>query len=165
MGLPWRNPRRAFLRLDPIMPAIPRKHAARARARGFRSGLETKNCDHLDAHGADFEYEPFKVPFVQPAKNRTYTPDFVLRNGIVIDTKGEWTVEDRQKFKMLKEQHPDLDLRMVFQNPNAKIAKGSKTTYAAYATKIGLPFAAKLIPLDWINEPVNQRSLDAIAKL
>jgi hypothetical protein len=147
------------------MSRINRKAAAAARARGHRSGLETRNADHLDACGSDYEYEPFKLPFVQPEKHRTYTPDFVLPNGIVIDTKGLWDTADRQKFKMIKEQHPDLDIRMVFTNPLTKIAKKSQTTYGMYATKIGLPFAKSFIPKEWIDEPPNEASLKVIQQL
>jgi len=137
----------------------------RARALGYRSGLEVRNAKHLDDLGADYEYEPYRIPFVQPEQPRTYTPDYCLPNGIVIDTKGRWPTADRQKFKMLVEQHPDLDIRMVFSNPNAKIGKTSKTTYAMYATNLGMPFAKEFIPQSWVEEPVNQKSLDAISRL
>lgn len=147
------------------MPSIHRAAAARAKAAGYRSGLETRNAKRLDALNKDYEYEPFKLPFIQPVKPRTYTPDFVLPNGIIIDTKGRWVTEDRQKFKMIVEQHPDLDIRMVFSNPNSRIGKNSKTTYAIYADRLGIPYAKEFIPQAWIDEPVNQASLDAIAKL
>jgi len=147
------------------MPRIKQSAAARAKALGYRSGLEVRNAKRLDDLNADYEYEPYRIPFVQPEQPRTYTPDFCLLNGIVVDTKGRWVTSDRQKFKMLVEQHPDLDIRMVFSNPNAKIGKTSKTTYAMYATNLGLPFAKEFIPQEWIDEPVNQKSLDAIAKL
>lgn len=147
------------------MAPINRSAAARARALGYRSGLESRNAKRLDEAGTDYDYEPFKLPFTQPAKPRTYTPDFVLPNGIIIDTKGRWTTEDRQKFKMIKEQNPDLDIRMVFSNPLQKIGKKSSTTYAMVAQKIGLPWAKEFIPQEWIDEPPNQVSLDAIARL
>jgi len=147
------------------MARIKQSAAARAKAFGYRSGLEVRNAQRLDENGHDYDYEPFKLPFVQPAKPRTYLPDFVLPNGIIIDTKGRWETADRQKFKMIVEQHPALDIRMVFSNPNQRIGKASPTTYAIYATRLGLPFAKEFIPQAWIDEPVNQASLDAIAKL
>ena len=55
----------------------------------------------LRSRDIEAEYEPFRIPFVQPAKNRTYTPDFVLPNGIIIETKGRWITSDRQKFLFL----------------------------------------------------------------
>ena len=68
------------------MAPITRTAAARAKAEGYRSGLESRNAKRLDAGGFDYDYEPFKLPFVQPVKPRTYLPDFVLPNGIIIDT-------------------------------------------------------------------------------
>lgn len=154
-----------FAFVDTPMNKFNNRSYRAARAAGYRSGLETLNSDYLDGLGAEYEYEPFKLPFVQPAKNRTYTPDYVLPNGIIIDTKGEWPTADRQKFKMLKEQYPDLDIRMVFSNPNTRIGKGSKTTYALYATRLGIPYAKEYIPRSWINEPPNKASLEVIARL
>jgi hypothetical protein len=136
-----------------------------ARALGFRSGLEVKNARHLEEKGAAFEYEPYRLPYVKPERNATYTPDFVLASGIIIDTKGVWLVEDRQKFALLKAQHPDLDIRMVFTNPQQKISKGSKTSYADICNKLGIPFAKDTIPSAWLTEPANGASLAAIERL
>ena len=60
-----------------------------------------------------------------------------------IETKGRWTSTDRQKMKNILASNPDIDLRIIFQNPNQKISKGSKTTYEAYALKIGIVYVAK----------------------
>ena len=136
-----------------------------ARALGFRSGLEVKNARHLEEKGAAFEYEPYRLPYVKPERNSTFTPDFCLPNGVIIDTKGLWDSDDRAKFALVKAQHPDLDIRMVFSNPNAKISKGSKTSYADVCQKIGLPFAKDLIPTAWLQEPPNEASLAAIERL
>ena len=61
-------------------------------------------------------YETQKIPFLQPEKKRSYTPDFWLPNNIVVETKGFFTVQDRQKHIWIKEQYPKLDLRFVFSN-------------------------------------------------
>lgn len=119
---------------------------------GFRSGLEAKVSEQLDSLGVAYQYEPFKVPFMQPAKKRTYTPDFVLPNGIYIETKGRFTVADRQKHLMIRESNPHLDIRFVFTNSRNKISKGSKTTYADWCVKHGFQYADKLIPEVWIDE-------------
>ena len=55
-----------------------------------------------------------------------YTPDFLLPNGIYLECKGYWEAEDRRKIKAVKQQHPEIDLRMVFQAPFNKISKKSK---------------------------------------
>ena len=106
----------------------------------------------LCAHYADeWGYELAPIPFVEPAKNRKYTPDFWLANGIIIETKGRWTRADRLKMRMIREQHPDLDIRMLFSNARARISKTSKTTYAAYAESIGYEWAHKVVPFGWLD--------------
>ncbi len=39
---------------------------------------------------------------------------------------------------------------MVFQNPNGKIRKGSKTTYANFCDKHEILWAEKQIPKEWL---------------
>jgi hypothetical protein len=119
---------------------------------GVRSGLEDTICQELSSQGIDYKYEELKIKYTQPSKVRTYTPDILLPNGIVIEIKGRWVAADRQKIALVKAQYPDLDLRMVFSNSKAKISKTSKTTYGMYCDKIGIPFADKHIPIEWINE-------------
>lgn len=132
---------------------------------GFRSGLEDEVAAQLRKAGIAFHYEDLVIPYTKPEKRHKYTPDFYLPNGIIIETKGRWVTDDRQKLRMVREQYPDLDLRMVFNNPNARISKTSQTTYAMAASKLGIPFAAKLVPLAWLQEPVNARSLAVIETL
>lgn len=121
-----------------------------ARAKGFRSGLEDKVAIQLAEHGIVDCYETSKIPYIQPEKRRTYTPDFVLPNGIVVETKGIFSLDDRQKHLWIKDQWPNLDIRFVFSNSNAKIRKGSKTTYAMWCEKNDFQYADKLIPDTWI---------------
>lgn len=112
----------------------------------------------LDALSVVYEYEKHKIKFTQPTAARTYTPDFLLPNGIFIETKGRFESDDRKKHLWVKEQHPELDIRFVFTNPNAKINKGSPTSYADWCTKNGFQYAAKSIPISWIKEE-QRRSL------
>ena len=124
---------------------------------GYRSGLEEKVAGFLRKSRVPYEYEPLKVPFVQPAKNRRYTPDFILPNGIVIETKGRWVTSDRQKFLMLRESQPHLDIRFVFSNPRSKIGKKSKTTYAMWCDRNNFLWHGysdkEPIPKSWLEEP------------
>lgn len=139
---------------------------ARARAMGYRSGLEERTAKDLIARGCtDFEYETVRVPYEVPSRPAKYTPDFILPNGIVVETKGRWVSEDRKKIKLIKEQHPDLDLRIVFSRSLTPINKTSSTTYGMIATKLGIPYADKLIPQKWLDEPVNKESLAAIKRI
>ena len=69
-----------------------------ARRLGFRSGLEVKIADELKELSIPFIYEGMKIEWEDLAY-RMYTPDFVLPNGIIIETKGRFTVADRRKLK------------------------------------------------------------------
>ena len=114
----------------------------------YRSGLEKKVAELLGNLSIPFEYESTKVPYVLQCN---YTPDFLLPNGIYLETKGQFTSEDRRKMLAVKEAHPDLDIRMVFQAPFNKIAKRSKTTYAAWCERHGIKWAAyHSIPSEWL---------------
>ena len=114
----------------------------------FRSKLEEKVADLLVDLGVKYEYETEKVSYVI---SHQYTPDFILPNGVHLECKGYWDSADRKKIKAVKEQNPDLDLRMVFQAPYNTISKKSKTTYAKYCEKLDIPWCSFAnIPLNWL---------------
>ncbi len=119
---------------------------------GYRSGFENKVASALSEQKVKFEYEVTQIEYVKPETYHKYTVDFTLPNGILIETKGRWTLEDRKKHLLIKKQHPNLDIRFVFQNPNGKIRKGSKTTYADYCDRHEIPWADKTIPSAWLKE-------------
>ena len=58
-----------------------------ARKYGYRSGLEDQLAEFLRKHKINFVYEKVKIEWEDLAY-RTYTPDFILDNGIIIETKG-----------------------------------------------------------------------------
>ena len=122
---------------------------------GFRSGLEDNVNDMLKEHNKSFSYESEKISYIQPETKHNYTPDFVLNkmdgNKMYIETKGRWVKTDRLKFDLIFDQYPKIDIRFVFQNPNAKLYKGSKTTYAQYCDKKGWHWAKKEIPEEWLD--------------
>lgn len=123
---------------------------------GFRSGLEEKINEQLRDTGIAFSYETIKFGFIQPEKRRSYTPDFILtkKNGdmMVIETKGRFTLQDRQKMEYVQAQYPNVDIRFVFTNSRDKIRKGSKTTYGKWCENLGFKYADKYIPVEWIAE-------------
>ena len=119
---------------------------------GFRSGLEEETSKFLTDNGAKFTYEEMKIKYLQPATERQYTPDFVLENGIIIETKGRFLVADRKKHILIKRQHPHLDIRFVFSNSKQKLNKASRTTYADWCIKNGFQYADKEVPIHWIKE-------------
>ena len=129
---------------------------------GYRSGLEDKVADQLRSLSIPIIYEGTKIRYTPPLKTRTYSPDFILPNGIIIETKGRLVTADRQKHKHIKEEHPFLDIRFVFSNPNNRISKTSKTTYAKWCEDYGFQYAAKLIPREWLKERPSRSHIEAI---
>lgn len=122
---------------------------------GFRSGLEDRVSHQITEAGLELLYETDKIGYVVPARDSKYTPDFKLpkKGGFFyIETKGIWTVQDRAKHLLIQKQHPDLDIRFVFSNQNAKLYKGSPTSYASYCEKHNFRYAHKVIPEAWLTE-------------
>ena len=125
--------------------------SARGVKHGYRSGLEDRISEQLKGLGVPFEYEKFKIKY-EVNEVRTYSPDYVLPNGIIVESKGRFVAADRKKHLLVKKQHPELDIRFVFSNSKAKITKGSKTSYGDWCDKNGYIYADKLIPEEWIKE-------------
>ena len=124
-----------------------RKHNANR----YRSGLEKVVAEYLKQNKKNFRYEDLKIEW-KDLRYRTYTPDFILDNGIIVETKGIFDNEDRRKHLAVREQHPELDIRLVFSNAKAKLYKGSKTTYAMWCEKNNFLYSHRVIPPDWLEE-------------
>ena len=104
----------------------------------YKSGFEVKVAKSLHQQKVAFEYEAQKFPFVQPAKKRAYTPDFILPEvGISVECKGKLTKAERDKLLWVKEQWPELNLILLFMRARNFIRKGSKTRYSDWAEKNG----------------------------
>jgi hypothetical protein len=118
---------------------------------GYRSGLENTVLNSLKNRNCSAQYECLKIEWEDLAY-RTYTPDFLLPNGILVETKGRFTPEDRMKHLAIKKQHPELDIRFVFTNSRAKLRKGAKSSYGDWCTKNGFLYADKDVPQEWLDE-------------
>lgn len=123
---------------------------------GYRSGLEERLSKQIAEAGLPVEYETDKVHYTWPSRDSTYTPDWKLpkENGgfFYVESKGRFLVDDRQKHLLIREQCPELDIRFVFSNQNAKLYKGSPTTYAMWCEKFGFKYAHRTIPEEWLTE-------------
>ena len=122
-----------------------------ARKYGYRSGLELKVADYLKQQKCKYKYEALKIEW-EDLTYRTYTPDFVLYNGIIIETKGMFTAADRKKHLAIKKQHPQLDIRFVFENSNRKLRKGAKTRYYQWCNKHDFDYYDRIIPEEWLKQ-------------
>ena len=113
----------------------------------YRSKFEAGIAASLEQRSVPFSYEPIVLDYVIQAK---YKPDLILGNGIVVELKGFFSAQDRRKMLCVKEQHPELDIRMCFQNAKDKISRARKSiTYGAWATRHGFKWASGTIPEDW----------------
>ena len=114
----------------------------------YRSGLEEKVANLLEGLGVSYEYESKRIPYTI---QHHYCPDFILPNHVLLETKGYWDAADRRKVKAVKQDNPELDLRMVFQAPFNKISKKSTTTYAQWCDKHDIPWTSfHNIPIEWL---------------
>ena len=112
-----------------------------ARKYGYRSGLELVISDKLKSDRRKFRYEEIKIEW-EDVSYRTYTPE----------VKGRFVPADRRRQLLIRKQHPDLDIRFVFENSQSRIRKGSKTTYAKWCIKNGFRYYDRIIPEDWLKE-------------
>jgi hypothetical protein len=127
----------------------------------YRSGLEDQVVAFLKQCQNEVRYEKLKIEWVD-LRYRKYTPDFQLDNGIFVETKGLFDNDDRRKHLAIKEQHPELDIRFVFSNANAKLYKGAKSRYCDWCDKYGFKWAHRIIPQEWLTEEGEPISLDLI---
>ena len=74
---------------------------AAGKKHGFRRGFENDFMVALEEYGLEPNYESKKFEYIIPESKHIYTPDFPLSPHIVIETKGRWVVEDRQKMLLL----------------------------------------------------------------
>lgn len=117
---------------------------------GYRSGLEVKVQKQFDERGLNSNYESDIIVYRKPPSK--YHPDFKLPSGVYVETKGRWLGSDRSKHLLIKKQHPDIEIRFVFNNPNAKLSKTSKTTYGQWCDKYGFKYSKGEIPGAWFDE-------------
>jgi hypothetical protein len=132
----------------------------------FASKFEARVAGELDAANVSYTYETYSYEYDEPLrKNRArcadcdstdllrtgwYTPDFFLESGVVIETKGRFTAADRRKMLAVKEQHPDLNIVMLFMRDN-KIHRNSKTFYSDWCMEHGFDFAIGSPKEEWLH--------------
>lgn len=113
----------------------------------YRSKFEANIAADLKRRQIDYEYEAVELPYVT---SHIYTPDWKLKNGVIIESKGYMPAATRALLIKVKQTYPDLDIRLLFMDPTKKLSKASKTTYGQWASKHGFPWAAGTrIPDNW----------------
>lgn len=132
----------------------------------YRSGFERTFMANMEARGWGMAYEPIRLPFVVPAVQRHYIPDFVfdpqsktvvpniqdiseLKGKIILELKGVLDQNTRSKMARIKEAYPDLDIRFVFMADNW-ITKAKKQRYSQWAEANGFGwFVGSCPPPEW----------------
>lgn len=119
-------------------------------------------CDPEKKRPLDHCYEKYTVSYEIPPG--TYKPDFVLPNGIILETKGFFEASDRTKHLLIKEQYPELDIRFIFTNSKSRLTPTGKTTYADWCRKNGFPYADRRVPGSWLAEPSEKARKNAVVR-
>jgi hypothetical protein len=121
---------------------------------GFRSGYEVEVAKHLPSSAL---YEPHRLPY-SITQVASYLPDWVLpEQAIVLEAKGRFTLEDRKKMLAVRNQYPDLDIRLLFQRSSQKVTKA--LTAEAWCKKNGFLCAqGPEIPLEWLKHKPSKKS-------
>lgn len=130
------------------------KSSSTTRGSKYRSGFEKKIAKKLTDKNIKFKYESEHIKYTIPESEHTYTPDFVLPNGVIVEAKGKWDRQSRQKMALVIQQNPDKDIRMLFMRDNP-IIKGSKTKYSDWCKKRNIRYAISEtgeIPQEWLDE-------------
>ena len=132
----------------------------------YKSGFEVAVARALTERSCPFEYESIRVDYWleiprgycakclarSPRINRVYTPDFVLPSGVIIEAKGKFSAADRKKHAAIKEQHPDLDLRLLFSHNNW-VTRKHKQRYSDWCARKDIKFHVGLnIPKEWLRK-------------
>jgi hypothetical protein len=117
-----------------------------------RSNLEKRVQQNLNQRGVAYEYEPCKLPYTV---TRNYIPDLKIGQ-IFIEVKGYFRSDAQRKMRNMKEQHPELDIRFLFQRNNSPVqgAKkrkdGTRMTCQEWAEKHNFKYAEEVIPEEWL---------------
>ena len=134
------------------MPKKSKKDIKEKGPPNYKSGLEKKVAECLTRLGVPIKYEELKLPYKVPEKKKNYIPDFQLPNGIIVEAKGNFNAEAREKMLLVVMQHPDKDIRMLLMRDN-KINKKHKTKYSDWLIKHNIKFAVSEkgeVPEEWM---------------
>lgn len=136
----------------------------------YKSLYEAQLAEQLKAAKVKFQYEPYPMPYELPVRGgqcvfcrdsgqphkvvqwHNYIPDWVSEdNAIVVESKGKFTGAMRTKMLAVIENHPSVDIRMLFMRDNT-LSKKSETRYSDWCEKNGIEFAIGLFPKAWLKD-------------
>ena len=77
----------------------------------MRSSYELAYAGWLDEHDISWTYEPrYKL-----SDGKTFSPDFQLSTGSIIEVKGFWTVIGRRKWDMFCQEYPLVEKKVLMK--------------------------------------------------
>lgn len=111
----------------------------------LKNRFEKKLDAQLKKSKRKYVYEKVKIPYTISG---LYYPDWIVYHNsgdgfFLIEAKGHFRPEAKRKMVAVKQQHPELDIRIVFYSANKK--------YIKWAEKYGFPYAIGDIPEEWLN--------------
>lgn len=112
----------------------------------MRNKFELRINRQLKRSKIPYGYEVERIPYVLA---RHYQPDFILTTElgkVYIECKGYLRTEDKAKLKAVKQQHPEMDLRILFYGDRTSREKDQ----IRWATKNGFRYAVHSIPKEWL---------------
>lgn len=127
-----------------------------AKLAGMRSMGEVRCAADMKRRKIKYTYE--KLVMAYQHKPQKYTPDFLIEcdadstncEDIIIEYKGKMTDETRKKLLSIQRCNPTARICLVFEKPNNKIRKGSKTTYWQWAEKNNFPWSEHFVKEEWL---------------
>lgn len=103
----------------------------------YKSLLERDFAVTLTKANIVFEYEADKIPYVRPS---SYTPDWKISKNTYLETKGEFSPSQRSNLLSFLEQHPEIEIIMIFAQANNTLNKKSKMTYGEWCKRHKIKF-------------------------
>jgi len=123
----------------------------RKKLRGpYKSRLEANFAKELFRRGLKAEYEATTFAYVRKGH---YTPDWKIATDVYVETKGYLSPSNRSNLISFREQHPNVQILLAFQNADNKLNAKSKTTYSEWAEKNGFRWCdlSKGFPVEWFS--------------
>ena len=119
----------------------------------MKQTFEQKVMSNLTEQGIKFVFEPHSIPY---SVTRDYIPDLLVGD-VYVEIKGYFRQDAQRKMRAVKKQHPDKDIRFLFQKAEATIqgAKrrkdGTKMTCREWCDRYGFLWAeGEELPDKWI---------------
>jgi len=76
----------------------------------FRSTWEANYARYLNHVGIKWKYESITYNLTE---NKTYTPDFILDDGTIVEVKGWLTKQGKEKLDLFRKEYPDAKIVVV----------------------------------------------------